>query len=58
MEKWQQVHLWEYNLLYFILDATFTQDTVLNTYMVYEDSSDPIQPSFFAFGAGEFEIQV
>jgi len=39
-------------------DATFTQDTVLNTYMVYEDSSDPIQPSFFAFGAGEFEIQI
>ena len=41
----------------FLLDDTFAKDTVLDTYLVYEDD-DPIQPSFFSFGSGEFKIQV
>ena len=41
----------------FLLDATFSQDTVLDTYLVYEDDN-PIKPSFFSFGSGEFKIQV
>lgn len=39
------------------LDATFNHDTVLNTYLVYEDDK-PIQPSFYSFGSGQFKVQV
>ena len=43
--------------LYFS-DETFDQDTKLKVYLVYNDDDDPIMPSFYSFGSGEFEVQV
>ena len=72
MEKWMQVEFSSLvtifckssslNQLWFcrfpFTDAIFDINTVLDTYLVYDDEENPIRPSFYAFGAGEFEIQV
>ena len=41
------------------LDDTINKDAKLQSYLIVNDiEKEPIKPSFYAFGSGEFQVQV
>ena len=40
-------------------DETINKDATLQSYLIVNDvENEPIKPSFYAFGSGEFQVQV